>query len=231
MLFLEFCLFLGEHYGSDWAATLTLLRAQQLHDLVPLERKCTRGVEEELSRYMDGELLRDSEVGRDAISRFADADWWTWKQGSTLFFWRWSEGNLRRFARDGMEIYITAKLPLNQRPARAPAPEKRKMSLDKIIKVLKRGYVVMPKKLSAIKSLIDYFEVPKDDDIGLVYNGTSCGLNEVLFAPNCWLPTPALAARVLGYGYVLHGRHRSWGNVSEFPTSVCSATILRYRYL
>jgi hypothetical protein len=33
-----------------------------------------------------------------------------------------------------------------------------------------------------------------------VYNGTSCGLNKVLYAPNFWLPTPASAARVLGYG-------------------------------
>jgi hypothetical protein len=75
--------------------------------------------------------------------------------------------------------------------------------LDKIIKVLKQGYVVIPTSINYIKSLIDYFEVPKDDDIRLVYNGTSCGLNECLWAPNFWLPTPSLAARVLGYGYYM----------------------------
>jgi hypothetical protein len=100
-------------------------------------------------------------------------------------------------------VYITSKLPLNQRPSRPPSTDKRKMILDKITKVLQRGYVVIPSALNYIKSLIDYFEVPKDDDIRLVYNGTSCGLNEVLYAPNFWLPTPASAARVLGYGYYM----------------------------
>ena len=86
-----------------------------------------------------------------------------------------------------MEVYITSKLPLNQRPSRPPSTDKRKMILDKITKVLQRGYVVIPSALNYIKSLIDYFEVPKDDDIRLVYNGTSCGLNEVLYAPNSLL--------------------------------------------
>jgi hypothetical protein len=86
-----------------------------------------------------------------------------------------------------MEVYITSKLPL----------------LDKITKVLQQGYLVIPSALNYIKSLIDYFEVPKDDNIQLVYNETSCGYNEVLYAPNFWLPTPASAARVLGYGYYM----------------------------
>jgi hypothetical protein len=77
------------------------------------------------------------------------------------------------------------------------------MILEKIIKVLKRGYVVLPDVLNYIKSLIDYFEVPKDLGIRLVYNGTSCGLNEVLYSPNFWLPTPASAAQVLDYNYCM----------------------------
>jgi hypothetical protein len=121
-------------------------------------------VEEDLSKYLDGELLRDAEAGCDAISRFANADWWNWKIGSSLLFWRW-EGEARRFARDGMEVYITAKLPLNQKPSRPPPSEKRQMILDKITKVLQRGYVVIPGTSNYIKSLIDYFDVPKDDDI------------------------------------------------------------------
>jgi hypothetical protein len=203
MLFKELCGFLGEHYGSDWATLLVRLRYDGVHDRVPLARKRTRGVEEEVSKYHDSELLRDAEVGCDALGRFSDSDWWAWKRGSTLIFWRWAEGSQRRFARDGMEVYITAKLPKHQRPCRPPHCEKRALILEKIIKVLKRGYVVIPRSINYIKSLIDYFEVPKDEDIRLVYNGTSCGLNEVLFAPNFWLPTPASAARVLGYGYYM----------------------------
>jgi hypothetical protein len=202
-LFKEFSVFMSEHYGSQWASSLVLLRSQQIHDRVPLKRKRTRGVEEEVAKYMDGELLRDGEVGCDVLERFAKATWWKWEGGSTLIFWRWAEGELRRFARDGMEVYITVKLPLNQKPCRPPKSAKRTLILSKIIQVLKRGYVVIPSTVNYIKSLIDYFEVPKDDDIRLVYNGTSCGLNDVLFAPNFWLPTPKSAGRVLGYGYYM----------------------------
>ena len=202
-LFKEFCGYMSDHYGCSWARDLCLLRSQELHSRVPLNRKRTRGVEEEVSKYVDGELLRDGEVGHDAISRFADANWWSWERGSTLLFWRWAEGDLRRFARDGMDVYITAKLPQHQRPARPPTSEKRPLILQKILKVLKRGYVVIPRSMNYIKSLIDYFDVPKDDDIRMVYNGTSCGLNEVLFAPNFWLPTPKSAGRVLGFGYYM----------------------------
>jgi hypothetical protein len=202
-LFKEFSVFMGEHYGPGWAAALSLLRYNNIQDRIPLQWKRTRGVEEELSKYLDGELLRDAEVGWDAIGRFANADWWNWKMGSTLIFWCWSEGNSKRFARDGMEIYITARLPRNRKPSRPPPYEKRKLILDKIKKVLQRGYVGIPNAMNYIKSLIDFFEVPKNDDICLVYIGTSCGLKEVLYAPNFWLPTPASAARVLGYGYYM----------------------------
>jgi hypothetical protein len=163
-LFKEFCLFMHEHYGSNWASALVLLRSQQIQDRIP-ERKRTRGVEEEVSKYMDGELLRDGEVGCDVLLRFTTATWWKWNGGSTLIFWRWAEDDLRRFARDGMEVYITAKLPLNQRPSGPPKREKRHLILTKILQVLKQGYVVIPSTINYIKSLIVYFKVPKDDDI------------------------------------------------------------------
>jgi hypothetical protein len=51
---------------------------------------------------------------------------------------------------------------------------------------------------------MDFFEVNKGSDICLVYNGTSCGLNNALWAPNFWLPTPSPAAGIrLGYGYYM----------------------------
>ena len=203
MVFRDFSGFLQAQYGPTWPVTLARLRQEELRDVVPLNRKRTRGVEEELSLFRDSELLKDAEAGCDAVGRFADADWWNWKRGSSLLFWRWGESGMRRMARDGMQVFITAKLPNHQRPARPPKPEKRKMILDKILKVLERGYVVIPGSINFIKSLIDYFEVPKEKDIRLVYNGTSCGLNKCLWAPNFWLPTPGSAARVLGYGYFM----------------------------
>jgi hypothetical protein len=46
--------------------------------------------------------------------------------------------------------------------------KKRNLILDKIKKVFKRGYEVIPKMVNHIKSLIHYFGIPKDDDVRLV---------------------------------------------------------------
>jgi hypothetical protein len=34
---------------------------------------------------------RDIKVGGDCMYRTSHANWWEWKHGSTLFFWRWPE--------------------------------------------------------------------------------------------------------------------------------------------
>jgi hypothetical protein len=79
-------------------------------------------------------------------------------------------------------------------------PLKKHLILEKLKKILNRGYVVAPRTRDSIRSLMNFFAVKKDSDIRLVYNGTSCGLNEALWAPNFWLPLPSTAARTLGYG-------------------------------
>jgi hypothetical protein len=61
--------------------------------------------------------------------------------------------------------------------------------LDDLKKILDRGYVVAPTTTEF-----------KDSNIHLVYSGTSCGLNDALWEPNFWLPTPATAARSISYG-------------------------------
>jgi hypothetical protein len=52
-----------------------------------------------------------------------------------------------------------------------------------------------------VNSLIQFFDVPKAKDIGLVYNGRSCGLNKMTWAPNFWLPTLCTALRFLDFNY------------------------------
>ena len=74
--------------------------------------------------HLRNELKSDLEVGRDALQKAIKASWWTWKGGSTLFFWRWPV-LFRRQARDGCKIYVkTASLrgtdtrhtpPINQK--------------------------------------------------------------------------------------------------------------------
>jgi hypothetical protein len=77
---------------------------------------------------------------------------------------------------------------------------------------LDKGYVTMflDKELmtpweddmnSFVESLMEYFDVPKADAIGLVYNGTGCGLNIRVWAPNFWLPVLRSATNVLNFGY------------------------------
>ena len=46
----------------------------------------------------------------------------------------------------------------------------------KLVKARRRGYV----RVGEVKSLNQHFSVPKGDDIRMVYNGTSSGLNNSL---------------------------------------------------
>ena len=145
-----------------------------------------------------GELLTNAAVGSDVLYKLSAATWWHWHGGSTLIFWHWPKGIQRSAARDGMMPYIRGELPRHRHPARTPKREKFALYLPKLLKILDRRYVVTS---DLIKSFADYFDVEKDDDIRMVYNGTSCGLNWALWAPNFWLPTSKSALRVLDYGY------------------------------
>jgi hypothetical protein len=56
----------------------------------------------------------------------------------------------------------------------------------KVVEVGKRGYI----RPGHVAGGTHYFCVDKElDGIRMVYNGTSCGLNEVLWAPRFSLPT------------------------------------------
>ena len=55
---------------------------------------------------------------------------------------------------------------------------------------------------SRIQNFIDYVAVEKDDDdIRVVFNGTSCGLNATTWASKFWLSTHTTMTRLLSYGY------------------------------
>ncbi len=70
------------------------------------------------------------------------------------------------------------------------------MVLAKLAQVRLRHYV----QPGPVVSLTDYFDVPKgEDDLRMVYNGTSCGLNDMLWSPSFWLPTLTTAAQVLSF--------------------------------
>jgi hypothetical protein len=80
--------------------------------------------------------------------------------------------------------------------SRPPHPDKLALLGQKVDKVRLRKYILP----GPVANLTDFFDVPKgDDDIRVVYNGTSSGLNEALFAPGCYLPNADAAARLLMY--------------------------------
>jgi hypothetical protein len=200
-LYLEFKAFMDQTHGKGWSSKLKLLRS------VGRKERERGGLEEGLGEKhqkkpknlsANYELLRDAEVGVSVLCNFGDADWWTWAGGSTLIFWRWPEGLQRKAARDGMTPWISGELPNFKKKAKPPSPEERKSIWSKFDKFLRRGYVRLKRR---VRSLTEYFRVPKGDDIRMVFNGTSCQLNRVSWAPNFWLPTSSSATRVLDFDY------------------------------
>jgi len=145
------------------------------------------------------QLRCDIGSGIRGLHSFCESSFFGWDKGSTLFFWRWHSG-LQRIARDGFPSQILAELPNSFRKARPPKSSVYKKILSKLIKSLSRGYLV-PEKFTKINNLIDYFAVPKADDIRMVQNGSSCGLNKAIWASNFWLPNASSMTRVLGYNY------------------------------
>ena len=135
----------------------------------------------------DAELVKDITVGKDALTRLANASWWGWDQGSTLFFWRWPARH-RKAVRDGTKLFVKKELlPHFFKRQLWPGDDNhRSKMIKKLEKVRSRGYILP----GEVQSLTGFFAVPKgEDDIRIVYDATACGLNTALWAPNFALPT------------------------------------------
>lgn len=132
------------------------------------------------------QLARDLEVGRDALRRAVNSSWWEWSSGSACFFWRWP-AEIRTHVRDGVPIHVEKKLPrYKQRQVFHLNEQGMEQLGKKVQKVTDRGYL----EEGFVGSLINYFAVPKGEgDIRVVYDGTKCGLNQSVWAPNFFLPS------------------------------------------
>lgn len=201
----SFRAYLVRKHGSDWSARLTVARQQAASQRAGTKFQQQGGGKDRkinnnkggVGKQPDGalgELLRDAEAGQRALRQVLSSDWWEWSMGSSLLFWRWDQDSQFLAARDGMEIFVQGTLPTQMRPARRPTPEKAAQLGPKIDKVRLRNYIVGGR----VSNLTDFFDVPKgDEDIRVVYNGTSSGLNEALWAPGFFLPNADSAARLL----------------------------------
>ena len=126
------------------------------------------------------------DAGVDCIVRASAASAWEWDGGSRPFFWRWGREYWKE-ARDGARVWVGADLPSCKEKQRVPKdPDIKAKVRKKVNKVRERGYL----GAGIVKSLTSFFEVLKGlDDIRMVYNATSSGLNDAVWAPWFSLPT------------------------------------------
>jgi hypothetical protein len=83
------------------------------------------------------------------------------------------------------------------RNARPPKVQYRPKVAEKLACIIARNYIAT----GFVTNVIDFFAVPKGEDIRLLYNGTSYRLNSSLWAPNIWLPYPRSAMQLIDFGY------------------------------
>jgi hypothetical protein len=127
-------------------------------------------------------------AGEAAIAKAAETSWWEWKSGSTIFFWRWPP-DYQDVVRKGLLPMFDSEPPVNS--DRQPPydndeiKEKVKKKLDKVIM---KGYVEVT-DIKFVEAMMFMFDVPKGDDIRMVYDGSKSGLNKALWAPWFSLPT------------------------------------------
>ena len=159
-------------YGKNW------------WELLLLKNRTSR--KRKFEEFKIGNLQKDLLVSADALTRAARSSWWEWRDGSTCFFWRWPK-EIRKFVRDGYPVHVETALPVYRQRQVFHLKEKEMNQLSKKInKVLDRRYL----ETGYVHSLINYFAVPKGkDDIRIVYDGTKCGLNDCVWAPNFFLPS------------------------------------------
>ena len=174
-LFKSFLLYLVERFGHNWGSLRHSAPPSTGGDSFSLPQVCLAGC--------------------SVLSQLLSASWWEWDNGSSLVFWRWNGPDQQRHAYLGQPIHVMDDLPHNHRAQRAPADDSIQRVAEKLSKVISRGYFDQGQP---IESLTDYFDVPKGPtDIRMVYNGTSSGLNDALWAPNFWLPTAEASLRLL----------------------------------
>jgi len=145
-------------------------------------------------------VFREIRFGAQCLSSYLNASFFSWDRGSTLLYWRWSK-ELQKISKLGFEPYILDTLPKSQKRANKPKQPIFDKILSKVTKAINRNYMRITPK-AKVNNLIDYFGVAKgESDIRVVFNGTSCGLNDQVWAPNFWLPTAKSMIRSTSFNY------------------------------
>ena len=133
------------------------------------------------------ELETDIMAARECFEKVFKASTWKWDGGSRPFFWRW--GEFTKEARDGAGTFVQGELPRCTDKQSVPKDARTKALVQsKVADVRAKGYI--GKGEDKVVSVTSFFDVPKGtDDIRMVYNATSSGLNGAVWAPWFSLPT------------------------------------------
>lgn len=187
----SFFTYLRCQYGTDWPSSLSRKRPRSVaSDPGGSESGGGGGTRQ-------NNLLVDLTKGLAVLGQVTHSTWWEWSSGSSLLFWRWNGAEQIKAARDGMRIYVRGPLPKAKRlkPLRLPG-DQLALVTDKIEGMIARQYL----SVGPVKSCLHFFAVPKGPtDVRIVYDGTSCGLNDALWAPNFYLPSSKAAAILLTF--------------------------------
>ncbi len=130
---------------------------------------------------------QEQHISTDCLIRAAGADWWEWRLGSTLMFWRWPV-YARKLALEGHPPWFLTEPPKYIVPQHAENDDQIREKVNKKLQIpLDTHYIIK----GTVKSLTNYFAVPKGDhDIRMVYDASKSGLNTALWVPSFGLPTP-----------------------------------------
>jgi hypothetical protein len=191
-LFRSFIRYLQHSYGKDFMIQYHKIS----HHLERPRKRRKRGVVSESAATLT-DLTADIQMGIQVLRQNFRSTHWDWDYGSALVFWRWTDAEQRRVARDGMNAYIRAPLPadIGETSPRIKAQDRVRV-FEKIFKHIQRGYLAV----GPVKHLLHYFAVPKGTtDVRMVYDGTKGGLNEALWAPSFYLPDLVASTWFLDY--------------------------------
>jgi hypothetical protein len=129
---------------------------------------------------------KERDAGKDCLRRSALADWWEWKDGSSLFFWRWPP-YARSLALLGHKPWFAAAPPNYRVPQRPEGNDETRQRIKTKLEVpLNRRCIYEGR----VDSLTSFFSVPKGEtDLRMVYDASKSGLNNSLWVPSFQLPT------------------------------------------
>ena len=137
-------------------------------------------------------------LGMSTLGQIRLSSWWEWTDGSVPLFWRWNGQEQISAVRDDMKIFVSSSLPRSHRKTKPPRFDSESLPLvaGKIDSMISKSYL----ETGRVNTFLHYFAVPKgDSDIRVVFDGTSCGLNECLWSPNFFFPTAKNASELLGF--------------------------------